>query len=138
MDQRVELYKEAFSHSGRGLDIPVFRGSHRYQYGQGFGDVLRGIWRFFKPIAAKGVQTLLKAGSEAITEGATVKDVIKSTIKPTLGAVLGATADQISKRMEEENNAPPPQTGTGKRRRTAVYKSHKGSKRKYNSVRSNF
>ena len=41
----------------------------------------------------KGVQALLKAGSEAIKEGATVKDVIKSALQPTVGAVLGATVD---------------------------------------------
>ena len=37
--------------------------------------------------------TILKAGSKAIKEGATVKDVIMSTLKPTVGAVLGATVD---------------------------------------------
>ena len=41
----------------------------------------------------KGVKTLLIAGSEAIKEGVTIKDVIKSTLKPTVGAVFGATVD---------------------------------------------
>ena len=49
----------------------------------------------------KGIQTLLKAGSEAIKEGATVKDVIKFTLKPTVGAVLGATVDQIVSKLIE-------------------------------------
>ena len=62
--------------------------------------MLRGIVRFIprvaqflKPVAMKGVQTFLKAGSKVIKEGATVKDVIKSTLKPTVSAVLGATVD---------------------------------------------
>ena len=60
----------------------------------------------------KGVQTLLKAGSDAITEGATVKDVIKSTLKPTVGAILVATIDQVASKLIEmrdnQNNVPPP------------------------------
>ena len=87
MDPRIEFYKAAFSQRGNGFDFPVFRGKSRYKYGQGLGDVLRGIVhfiprvaQFLKPVAMKGVQTLLKAGSEAIKEGATVKEVIKSTL----------------------------------------------------------
>ena len=119
MDPRIELYKAAFSQRGNGFEIPVFRGSSRYQYGQGIGDVLRGIWRFIpslarflKPVAIKGAQTLLKSSSEAIKEGATVKDVIKSTLKPTVDAVLGATVDQVVSKLIEmrnnQNDAPPP------------------------------
>ena len=94
MNPRIEFYKAAFSQRGNGFDIPVFRGESRYQYGQGVGDVLRGILqfvpmvaRFLKPVAIKGDQTLLKSGSEAIKDGATFKDVIKSTLTPTVGAV---------------------------------------------------
>ena len=79
MDPWIEFYKAAFSQRGAGLDIPVFRGQSRYQYGQGLGDVLHGIWwfmqpvaQFIKPVARKGAQTLLKAGSEAIKKGATI------------------------------------------------------------------
>ena len=98
MNPRIEFYKAAFSQKDNGFDFPVFRGTSRYQYGQGLGDFLRGIVRyiprvtiFLKPVAMKGIFTLLKAGSDAIKEGATVTDVIKSTLKPTVGAVLGAT-----------------------------------------------
>ena len=44
----------------------------------------------------KSAQTLLKANSEAITDGATIQKVLSSTLKPTLGAVLGATAEQVA------------------------------------------
>ena len=104
---------------GNGYDIPVYRGVSRYQYGKGLGDVLRGILpfipkiaQFLKPVVIKGAQNFLKAGSEAIKEGTTVKDVIKFTLKPTVGAVLGATVDQVASKLIEmwdnQNDAPPP------------------------------
>ena len=111
MDPRIEFYKAAILQQGNGYDIPVFVGTSRYQYGQGLDDVLHGILkfipkvaRFLKPVVMKGAQTLLKAGSEAIKEGATVKDVIKSTLKPTVGAVLGATVDQVASKLIEMRN----------------------------------
>ena len=150
MDPRIEYYKAAFLQQGNGFDIPVFVGTSRYQYGQGWGDVLHGILkfipkvaRFLKLVVMKGAQTLLKAGSEAIKERATVTDVIKSTLKPTVGAVLGATVDQVASKLIEmrnnQNDAPPPnppivlpefnQAGSGKkRRRRLVYKAPKRSK----------
>ena len=144
MDPRVEVYKSAFSHQhppyqwGGAADIPVFAGANHYQYGEGIGDVLRGLWRFFRPVAIKGAQTLLKTGSEAIKEGATASDILKSTLKPTKGVVLGATAEQLASRLTDNRPAaaPPPgpalealapvtgQTGSGSRKRGySVYKS---------------
>ena len=115
------MYKAAVLQNGAGFEIPVFRETSRYQYGQGLGDVLRGIVRFilsetqfFILVAMKDVQTHLKADSKAIKEGATVKDVIKFTLKPMVGEVLGATIEQVtSKRIEmrdNENDAPSPNT----------------------------
>ena len=111
MDPRIEFNKAAFLQQGNCFDIPVFVGTSRYQYGQGLGDVLHGILKFIpkvarilKPVIMKGAQTLLKAGSEAIEEGATVKDVIKSTLKLTVGAVLGATLDQVASKLIEMRN----------------------------------
>ena len=52
----------------------------------------------------KGVQTLLKAGSKAIKEGATIRDVIKSTLKPTVGEILGATLNQVASKIIEMRN----------------------------------
>ena len=124
MDSRVNILKAAFDYQhGEGFDFPVYQGRMQYghgfnfpvfqgraQYGAGFGDVLRGIRRFFRPVAIKGAQPLLKAGSEAIKDGATVKEVLSSTLKPTLGAVLGATAEQVANRFtsEKPTAAPPP------------------------------
>ena len=144
MDPRFEFYKAAFYQIGNGFDFPVFKETSRYQYGKGLSDVLCYIVRFIpmvaqflKPVAMKSVQTILKAASKGIKEGATVKDVIKSTLKPTVGAVLGATVDQVASKLikmrNNQNDAPPPsppimlpelnQVGSGKkRRRQTVYK----------------
>ena len=138
MDPRIEFYKAAFSQQGAGFDIPVFRGTSRYQYGNGLGGVLRGIVQFmpklarlFKPVAIKGAQTLLKAGSEAIKEGARVQGVVKSVLKPTVGAVLGSKVDQVASKLiqmrDNHDFAPSPnpfivvpeivQAGYGRKRR---------------------
>ena len=108
MDPQIKFYKAASSQQGNNFDLPVFRGTFRYQYGQGLGNVLRGIGRFilrvaqfFNPVAMKSVQIRLIAGNKAIKKGATVKVVIKSTLKPTVGAVLGATVDQVSYKFIE-------------------------------------
>ena len=70
------------------------------------------VTQFLKPVAIKGIQTFLKAGSEAIKESATVKDVIKSTLKPTVGAVLSATVEQVASKLivmqNDQNDAPLP------------------------------
>ena len=146
----MNFIRQFFSQRGNGFDILVFRGVSRYQYGQGVGDVLRGILQFFpkvarflKPVVIKSAQTLLKSGSKAIKEDATFKDVINSTLTPTVGAFLGATVDQVASKliqMRDNNNAVPPpnppivvpeivQAGSGrKRRRAPVYK--KATKRK--------
>ena len=118
MNPKIAFYKAAFSQNGIGFDFPVFRGTSRYQNGQGLGDVLRGIVRylpkvtqFLKPVAIKSIQTILKTISEAIKEGVTVKDVNKTTLKPTVGAVLDATVDQVASNLIEmrnnQNEAPP-------------------------------
>ena len=164
MDSRVNILKAAFDHQrGDGFDFPVYIGRAQYghgfsfpvfhgrsQTGAGFGDVLRGIWRFFRPVAKTGVQTLLKSASEAIKDEATVKEVLSSTLKPTIGAVLGDTAEQVANRFTSNKPAaaPPPgppvdnpgnvlvgteapQKGSGKRKHKVaahVYKRGKNSR----------
>jgi hypothetical protein len=157
MDSRVLLLKNSFGHRGGFVDLPVFRGSSRYQYGEGLGDVLRGFWRMFRPVLVRGAQTALKAGGEALTNTSSLKDVLRSTIKPTVGSLLGATAEQLSMHISDERltAAPPPgsllqatlpitattidvngvqQTGKGKgkrRRREVVYKSPSVSNKRF-------
>ena len=153
MDPRVDIYQAALSHqTGAGFDFPVFAGRSQFgqgfnfpvfygrsQFGNGLGDVLRGVWRFFRPVAMKGAQTLLKAGGEALKDGASLQEVVSNTLKPTIGAVLASTAQQVTDKflVDKPTAAPgpapsiglppgtlvnplPPQTGSGKRR--MVYK----------------
>lgn len=110
---------------GSGLGYPVYRG--RSQYGQGFGDVLRGVWRFFRPVAMAGAKTLLKAGSEALTDGATVKEILANTLKPTAGTLITATAEQLANRLKPNH-----QEGSGKRKRKrgVVYKNPSTNKKR--------
>ena len=154
MDSRVHIAKAALSHqTGAGFDFSVYQG--RFQFGQrfyfpiyqghaksghGIGDVFRGIWRFVRPVAMKGAQALLKAGGEALKDGATVKEVLTNTLKPAVGNGLATTAEQVANHFlaDKSTAAPgpaptfgpppgtlveplPPQTESGKRR--SVYKS---------------
>ena len=91
---RINVLKAAFEHKrGDGLDFPVYIGRAQYGHGYsfpvfhgrlqttaGFGDLFRGIWRFFRPVPKTGVQTLLKSASEAIKDGSTIKEVLISTL----------------------------------------------------------
>lgn len=65
----------------------------------GFGDVLCCIWRFFRIVATIGVQTLLKAESEAIKKGPMVNDVFITTLKPTIGTILSATGEEMASKL---------------------------------------
>ena len=73
MDPRIEFYKAALFQKGNGFDSPEFKGTSRYQNNQGLGYVLRKIVQFFlrvahyfKPVAMKCFQIVLKAGSVTI------------------------------------------------------------------------
>lgn len=147
MDSRASYYKSVFEHQiGEGFDFPVYQGRQygsgfnvfhgRPHYGAGLGDVLGGIWRFFRPVAMSGAKSLLKASSEAIKDGASLKDVLKQTLKPTVGSILGSTAEQLANRLavDQPTAAPPPgppntytvpQVGTGSRKRKSLYKTEK-------------
>ena len=159
MDPRVEMYKAAFGQGGNGFDFPIYHG--RSQFGQGFdfsvyrgrgqrgkgiGDLLRGIVRFFRPVARTGLKTLLTAGSEAIKDGASVKDILSNTLKPIISSILTSTAEQVSNMLlaDKPATAPPPapeiglpagtlinsapQTGTEKRRSVYKPRSHKSKR----------
>ena len=150
MAASVEHYVNIFSHQrGGGFDFPVYSGRLMYgdgfdfpvytgglQYGDGIGDVLRGIWNWFRPIVRQGAQTLLRTTGDALKEGATVQDVLKAAIRPTVSSVLGATAEQVATRLGDDKPIaapppgpapaiPPPQQGSGHRKRRTLYKHSK-------------
>ena len=57
----------------------MFQG--RAQHGQGIGDIIRGAWRFFRPIIFNGTAAAFKAGGEAFKDGATVKERFSVLVK---------------------------------------------------------
>ena len=65
----VSKFKAALLRQTGGGDIAVFRGAHRYQYGNGIGDILRGAWKFVVPLAMRAGKTLFKVGAQAMKEG---------------------------------------------------------------------
>ena len=106
MDPRIEMYTAAFGQGGSGLDFPVYVGRSQFgqgfnfsvfrgrgQRGQGIGDLFRGIWRIFRPIVVPGVKTALKSASEAITDGASVKD---SNIRTIFIRLCNKTGETIN------------------------------------------
>lgn len=104
-DPRVDLFKHAMlGQSGGGLDdIRIFTGAPRYQYGQGFGDVLRGIWRTIVPVAMRVGKTFFKQGAASLKEGESFQDSIKSAIKPTLRTALKHGGKALGKILEEQD-----------------------------------
>jgi hypothetical protein len=114
----VKLFKNV--QEGGGANYPIFHGTRYSQYGNGFGDILRGIFRFILPIAARGVSTFVGETVKAHDSGADWKTSLKSAVKPTAYGVVNKAFEQ----MED-----PPQKGSGKRHRkrkkTHHYKSAK-------------
>ena len=94
--------------SGGGLDdIRVYMGAPRYQYGQGFGDVVRGIFRSVFPVLVRAGKTLFKSSADALKEGGDVGSSFKSALKPTLRTVLKHGGKALEKVIQEQE-APPP------------------------------
>ena len=155
IDPRVDIYKAALLHQtcagfdfpdyqgptqfGQGFNLPVFQG--RAQHGQGIGNIIRGVWRFFRPIIFKGTAAALKAAGEALNDGSTIKEIITNTLKPTVGTVLATTSEQVANHFlaDKPTAAPGPapiiclppgtlvealplQSGSGKLK--SVYKAH--------------
>ena len=105
---------------GSGMDYPVFAGARFNQQGSGFGDILRGIFRFIFPIAARGVSTFVGEAVKAHDSGADWNCAAKSPILPTAQNVTGKALDQICDAQAPAPTPPaepPAQSGSGKRRR---------------------
>ena len=99
-DPRVAMFQAAMTQCGRGQPIQVFPGTSSYQYGAGFADVLRSIWRFVFPVAKHGLATLMKVGSEAYMQNGNAMGALKAAIKPTIGSLIKSTGEQIDRRMD--------------------------------------
>ena len=114
-DARSAAYFELFKNQ-RGGYLPVFQGTARYQTGQGFGDIFRGVIRTVLPVLLTGAKAFLSAFGDAQSHGSSLSDSLKASIRPTAMASLQAAHDQVSK----------VQGGSGRKR---LYK-HKRKRRK--------
>lgn len=111
MDPRIEIYKTALQ-SGGGFDVPVFRGLHRYQYGQGIGSFLRSAFRTFFPVVMRGAKSFFKAGSDSLKSGSDISESLKAGIKPALTTVVKHSGKALGKIIAEQEPpaaAPPPE-----------------------------
>lgn len=123
-DQQYQSYLRYYENQQRGGQYVAFRGARRWQKGDGFGDVLRGIFRWFLPVISSGASTFIRETAAGQARGENLGDAAKGALRPTLGSVIGA----VGKRM---------QGGSGRRKRVTkksrkrVYKGRqKGGKRK--------
>ena len=110
----------------RGGEFPVFQGARYIQYGNGFGDVLRGFLRHLLPVAVKGAATFLGILMQKREEGEIWGNAAKQSILPAAGTVLSEAANRVK------------QGGSGKKkrkklRRSTVYKAPSRSKKRKHS-----
>ena len=90
---RENMYFDLYTQ--RGGDFPVFQGARHIQYGNGFGDVLRGFLRHVLPVAVKGAASFLGSLMQKRDEGQNWGNAAKSAIIPAANTVLNETANKI-------------------------------------------
>ena len=127
MDEQMNAYLRYYSaQSGGRLD--PYSGARRGQYGNGLGDILRGLLRTVLPIAAHGASTFLGETLRNKAAGARWKDAARGAVSNTAKEVLDQTVDRISSAVGQK--------GSGrKRRRTRLSKTTKAKRRRRASTR---
>ena len=122
------LYKQQYG----GALYPVFRGSRQLQYGEGFGDIFKSVWKYVFPVVSSTAGTFLQELVKKKGEGVDWKESAKAAIKPTLMEAVSRGAEQVSKAIDERK-----QSGSGRRRRRKrkhnVYKGEQVAHRKKKS-----
>ena len=103
-DPRVEQIKQALigGQSGGGLhDIRVYMGPCR-QYGQGFGDFIRNIFRAVTPVIMRVGKTLFRTSTESVKEGSLIGDLFKSALKPKICTAFKHGGKSLGKLIQEQ------------------------------------
>lgn len=117
MGDHADFYYKIIQ-SQRGGDFPVFRGARHIQYGNGFGDIFRGIFRHVLPVLAKGAATFFGDLVRNREQGSNWGSALKSAIAPTAMSVIGEASKHVN------------QTGTGKKRKRRNKRTKKAKKQK--------
>ena len=105
MDSQSDSYFRYYA-AQHGGSLPVFRGSRHYQDGAGIGDILRGIFRFFAPVAVRGLKTIAPVAVRGLTSfagntmraheaGASLADAAKASIGPAFGDAMKVAFPQV-------------------------------------------
>lgn len=88
-------YLQRYRDQQRGAGNIVFRGPRRWQRGDGFGDILRGIARFMLPVVVKGATAFAGEALDASERGASLGEAAKGALKPALQAAVQAVAENF-------------------------------------------
>ena len=123
-------------YSQRGGDFQVFKGTRYVQYGSGFGDVLRGIFRHVFPVVIRGAASFIGNMLHNRDEGQNWSSAAKSAIAPAASTILSETQNQIKQRgsgkKRKHKSKKNKQSGGKKKRRkkskSSVYKEKKKGK----------
>jgi len=97
-----------------GALYPVFRGSRQAQYGEGFGDMFKSIWKWVFPVVSSSAGTFLQEMVKSKSEGSNWKDAAKAAIKPTIFEGISRGAEQVSKALDQAKSS---QEGRGRRKK---------------------
>lgn len=90
VDRGVAAYCRYYD-SQLGGQLPVYRGG---QHGAGLGDILRSIFRWFAPVAVRGISSFASNMLDAHQRGAPLGEAAKGAVRPALGAMLSAAKTQ--------------------------------------------
>lgn len=115
--------------TGRGVDYPVYVGTRAAQYGNGIGDILRGVWRFIFPVVASGASTFLSEAVKAHDTGGGWKSAVKSAIAPAASGMLARTAEKITEAVENSRKGDEANQGGRGRKRKHKKKQYKSNKK---------
>ncbi len=115
----------------------MFRGSD--PYGEGLGDILKGVFRFILPVAKAAASKFITTAAQGIQKGSPLSQAAKSALLPTLGEAVWSvakeglakhrgmeSADQNVQVWKPEKIDP---TGKGRRRRARRKMTKKTSKK---------
>ena len=79
-----------------GGNFPVFAGSRYSQYGQGFGAILRGIFRFALPVVARGASSFLEGLVSNREAGKDWKESAKSALGASAKSAMSQAGTQFA------------------------------------------
>ena len=90
-DECRKLYCQYYRNQIGGA-LPVFRGSD--PYGEGLGDILRGVFRFLLPVAKSAASKFITTAAKGLEAGSPLSQAAKSALLPTLGETVWSVAKE--------------------------------------------